>query len=148
MPRPASASLASQPDHRARRVITIEVRRPEEFYRLSTNKQTDGGLDGTTVQKRYDDWTLVRVSIHATSAPSYPSGWKYALHFGVLDPDRYPGLTFDQAGTIRRYDNTHERTKGHELHLLGRAEPIPITFPGMRVLLERFWRKIPPERIV
>ena len=35
------------------------------------------------------------------------------FHYGSLVPD--PPETLDD-GTIRRYDNAHEDTKGHELH--------------------------------
>lgn len=46
-------------------------------------------------------------------------------------------------GTIRRYDNSHERTKGHELHVAPDPEPNRIEFPGMVGLRERFWNEIP-----
>ena len=46
-------------------------------------------------------------------------------------------------GTIRRYDNSHEDTKGHELHVAPDPDPDSITFPGMVALWERFWSDIP-----
>jgi len=49
-----------------------------------------------------------------TDRDAYPSGWAYKLHYGATEPD--PPRTLDD-GTIRRYDNSHEDTKGHELHV-------------------------------
>ena len=46
-------------------------------------------------------------------------------------------------GTIRRYDNSHEDTKGHELHVAPDPDQDIITFPGMVELWERFWSEIP-----
>ena len=45
--------------------------------------------------------------------------------------------------TIRRYDNAHEETKGHELHVPQDPDPEPIEFPGMVKLWDRFWSEIP-----
>ena len=48
---------------------------------------------------------VVVVTIRRTEAEAYPSGWDYSLHFGEVGGD-----------TVLRYDNAHERTKGHERH--------------------------------
>lgn len=74
-----------------------------------------------------------------TNKPAYPSGWTYALHYGAREPD--PPRTRPD-GTIRRYDNAHEDTKGHELHVPGEPTQI-IQFPGMVALWQRFWDEIP-----
>lgn len=50
-------------------------------------------------------------------------------------------------GTIRRYDNSHEDTKGHELHVAPDPEPRSIEFAGMVDLWERFWREIPKSAL-
>lgn len=69
------------------------------------------------------------VRIRRTDADEYPSGWDYTLHYGMT------------AGTtILRYDNAHERTKGHERHTPDDVEAIE--FPGMARLLERFQNEI------
>lgn len=65
------------------------------------------------------------VTIRETTAPEYPSGWDYSLHLGTVS-----GID------LLRYDNAHERTKGHELHTP--AGDYEIEFPGMGVLLVRF----------
>jgi hypothetical protein len=47
---------------------------------------------------------------------------------------------------IRRYDNAHEDTKGHERHVAPDPEPERVEFPGMGSLWRRFWLEIPkPE---
>jgi hypothetical protein len=51
-------------------------------------------------------------------------------------------------GTIRRYDNAHEDTKGHELHVAPKPEPDRIEFPGMVALWRRFWSEVPKPAIV
>jgi hypothetical protein len=69
------------------------------------------------------DWTdvedgyVVAVTIRQTNDETYPSGWDYSLHLGEVGGD-----------TIVRYDNAHERTKGHERHTRGRVDTIE--FPG------------------
>ncbi|WP_137284603.1 toxin-antitoxin system TumE family protein [Halorussus salinisoli] len=90
----------------------------------------------------YDDGTLVRISIRRTQDDAYPSGWRYTLHYGKLTPDPE---TLDD-GTIRRYDNAHEDTKGHERHVAPDPEPEYIDFPGMEKLYEQFWNEIPKQR--
>ncbi|OAQ52190.1 hypothetical protein HTG_11255 [Natrinema mahii] len=55
-----------------------------------------------------------------------------------------PGSLED--GTIRRYDNAHEDTKGHERHVAPDPVPQSIEFPGMVELYERFWDDIPKPR--
>lgn len=45
------------------------------------------GLDGTNRTIPYDDGTFVRMAIHRTSDGAYPSGWRYALHYGARDPE-------------------------------------------------------------
>jgi hypothetical protein len=67
-------------------------------------------------------------------------GLAYKLHYGTTQPN--PPDTLDD-GTIRRYDNSHEDTKGHELHVAPDPEPETIEFPGMVELWERFWSEIP-----
>ncbi len=42
-----------------------------------------------------------------------------------------------------RDGNSHEDTKGHELHVAPDPYPEIITFPGMVGLWERFWSEIP-----
>lgn len=69
------------------------------------------------------------VTIRRTSDETYLSGWKYALHYGEID-----GVT------LLRYDNAHERTKGHERHTPSTVERIE--FPGMELLYRRFKREI------
>jgi len=70
-------------------------------------------LDGYNRTNVYEDGKVVRTSIRRTSDSTYPSGWRYTFHYGSLTPDE--GTLED--GTIRRYDNAHEDTKGHEFHI-------------------------------
>ncbi|QPV65049.1 hypothetical protein I7X12_06640 [Halosimplex litoreum] len=60
-----------------------------------------------------------------TEDAQYPSEWDYSLHLGEIDGD-----------TVLRYDNVHERTKGHERHTGDEVEVID--FPGMLALHDRF----------
>jgi hypothetical protein len=71
------------------------------------------------------------VTIIRTMADAYPSGWKYALHYGVIG-----------CRTLLRYDNAHERTKGHECHTPDGTDGIE--FPGMEALYRRFQQEIEP----
>ena len=102
---------------------------------------TADDLDGYADRDTYPDGTVVRVFSQRTSDPAYSSGWAYALHYGAREPD--PPRTLAD-GTIRRYDNAHEDTKGHELHVAGQPTQI-IQFPGMAALWERFWSEIPKQ---
>jgi len=99
-------------------------------------------LDGYERTNVYEDGTVVRISIRKTGDESYPSGWRYTLHYGVLAP----GAETLEDGTIRRYDNAHEDTKGHELHVAPDPDPKHVEFPGMLALYERFWDEIPHQK--
>lgn len=74
-----------------------------------------------------EDWQdveggfVVDVTIRRTEDEEYPSGWDYSLHFGEVGGE-----------TILRYDNAHERVKGHERHTRDAVETIE--FPGMLAL--------------
>ena len=103
-------------------------------------------LDGHTLQRRYEDGTFIRIMIRRTTADTYRSGWRYALHYGALDSAAVDVETLDD-GTIRRYDNAHEDTKGHELHIGDDSEPIDVEFPGMVELYVQFWAEIPKHRV-
>ena len=84
----------------------------------------------TTIEdwKDVEDGYVVDVTIRQTEAEKYPSGWDYGLHLGEVGGD-----------TILRYDNAHERTKGHERHTQDGVEIIG--FPGMLTLYDRFERE-------
>lgn len=103
---------------------------------------TADDFDGYERTKIYEDDTLVRISIRRTEDESYPSGWRYTLHYGALTP----GSETLEDGTIRRYDNSHEDTKGHELHVAPDPEPKAVDFPGIEELYEQFWDEIPTIR--
>ena len=103
---------------------------------------TEGDLDGISQVKKFPDGTLIRVFVMRTTRDAYPSCWAYKLHYGATEPN--PPQTLDD-GTIRRYDNSHEDTKGHELHAAPDPEPTTIEFPGMVELWDRFWSEIPKE---
>lgn len=81
----------------------------------------------------YRDGLVESVTIRTTSAPTYPSGWDYSLYLGTVEGD-----------LVVRYDNAHERTKGHERHAPGGTEEIE--FPGMFELLARFEREVTAYR--
>lgn len=104
-------------------------------------------MDGHTLVHHYRDGTFIRIMIRRTAADAYPSGWRYTLHYGAIDPDEVDSPTLAD-GTIRRYDNAHEDTKGHERHLAPDPEPETVVFPGMIELYQRFWEEIPKPRIV
>jgi uncharacterized protein (UPF0128 family) len=78
---------------------------------------------------RRSEGYVEHVRIRRTDDEQYPSGWDYALHYGTTDGE-----------TILRYDNAHERTKGHERHTEDDVEEI--RFPGMADLLARFQREV------
>jgi hypothetical protein len=105
---------------------------------------TDDELDGVSESRKYPDETIIRVFCLRTDRDAYPSGWAYKLHYGATKPD--PPRTLDD-GTIRRYDNSHEDTKGHERHVAPKSEPETVQFPGMVPLWERFWCEIPKSEI-
>jgi hypothetical protein len=87
--------------------------------------------DETLVQytDEREDGAIERVFIRSTTDASYPSGWRYSLHYGTTD-----------GKTILRYDNAHEDTKGHERHVDEKADTID--FPGMMELYGRFLREV------
>lgn len=84
----------------------------------------------TTIEdwRAVEDGYVVSVTIRQTSDTKYPSGWDYSVHLGEVGGD-----------TILRYDNAHERTKGHERHTRDSVEDIE--FPGMLTLYDRFKRE-------
>ena len=96
-------------------------------------------LDGFSRRRSYADGSVIRVFTQRTDDPAYPSGWAYTLHYGLQQPN--PPQTLPD-GTIRRYDNAHEDTKGHELHVADQPTQT-ITFPGMVALWRRFWLEVP-----
>lgn len=75
------------------------------------------------------DGYVERQVIRLTTAETYPSGYRYSLHFGTLE-----------GTTILRYDNSHELEKGHERYTPYGVEEIE--FPGMIELIGRFEREI------
>lgn len=99
-------------------------------------------LDDISRVEMYEDGTIVRVFVMRTTQSTYPSGWAYKLHYRTTEPN--PPETLAD-GTIRRYDNSHEDTKGHECHEAPDPEPTSIEFPGMVALWDRFWNEIPKE---
>ena len=74
--------------------------------------------------------TVIRRKIYRTDDPQYPSGYRYALHYGFLD---------DQ-GVILRYDNENQTPGRHERHTPDGIEGIE--FPGMMELRDRFVNEI------
>lgn len=76
-----------------------------------------------------EDGYVVAVTIRQTEAEKYPCGWDYSLHLGKIGGE-----------TVLRYDNAHERTKGHERHT--RDEVKTIDFPGMLALYDRFKQEV------
>jgi hypothetical protein len=85
----------------------------------------------TTVEdwQAVEDGYVVNVTIRKTEDKTYPCGWDYSLHLGEVGGD-----------TVLRYDNAHERLKGHERHT--RDEVEQIEFPGMLVLYDRFIQEV------
>jgi hypothetical protein len=100
----------------------------------------DDDINGIQETRKYPDETVVRVFCMRTGSNAYPSGWAYKLHDGTTVADQ--PRTLDD-GTIRRYDNSHEDTKGHELHVAPDPGPKVIEFPGMVALWKQFWNEIP-----
>lgn len=73
---------------------------------------------------------VIRRKIYRTDDPQFPSGYRYALHFGYTDG----------RGTILRYDNENQTPGRHEKHT---AEDIKkIKFPGMMELRDQFLTEI------
>lgn len=103
---------------------------------------TEDDLDGITRVEKYEDGTVIRAFVMRTTEDAYPSGWAYKLHYGRTEPN--PPATLND-GTIRRYDNSHEDTKGHELHEAPDTDPKNIEFPGIVELWDRFWSEIPKK---
>lgn len=73
---------------------------------------------------------VIRRKIIQTDDPQYPSGYRYALHYGYTDGE----------GTILRYDNENETVGRHERHTTEGVEEIE--FPGMIELRDRFLKNI------
>lgn len=69
------------------------------------------------------------IRVRRTDNDQYPCGYDYTLHYGTTDGE-----------TILRYDNAHERQKGHERHTADTVEEIE--FPGMEPLIQRFEREL------
>ncbi|EMA16146.1 toxin-antitoxin system TumE family protein [Haloarcula amylolytica] len=74
--------------------------------------------------------TVIRRKIYRTDDPQYPSGYRYALHYGFLDGQ----------GVILRYDNENQTPGRHERHTSDSIEEIE--FPGMIELREKFLNEI------
>jgi hypothetical protein len=68
---------------------------------------------------------VTHIRVRRTTDEKYPCGYDYTLHYGTLDGE-----------TLLRYDNAHERQKGHERHTPDDVEPV--NFPGMSDLIDRF----------
>ena len=73
---------------------------------------------------------IIRRKIIKTDDPQYPSGYRYALHYGYTDG----------RGTILRYDNENETVGRHERHTSD--DVTEIEFPGMMTLRDRFINEI------
>ena len=81
------------------------------------------------VEDRLGD-RVIRRKILKTDDPQYPSGYRYALHYGYTDG----------RGTILRYDNENRTTGRHERHTAN--EVTEIEFPGLLELRDRFIEEI------
>ena len=99
-------------------------------------------LDGYNETHTYPDGTVIRLAIYRTESDAYPSGWRYTLHYGGLDPKSGEALP---DGTILRFDNAHEATKGHECHRGDLGEVEQVEFPGIIAVWHRFWEEVPKE---
>ena len=73
---------------------------------------------------------VIRRKVIRTDDPQYPSGYRYALHYGFTDG----------RGTILRYDNENRTIGRHERHTTDGLEAIE--FPGMMALRNRFLGEI------
>ena len=81
------------------------------------------------VEDRVGD-QVIRRKIIKTDDSQYPSGFRYALHYGYADG----------RGVILRYDNENETPGRHERHTSKDVESID--FPGMLALRDRFMNEI------
>lgn len=81
------------------------------------------------VEDRVGD-RVIRRKIIQTDDPQYPSGYRYALHYGYTDG----------RGTILRYDNENQTSGRHERHTPDSIEDIE--FPGMMELRDRFIEEV------
>ena len=81
------------------------------------------------VEDRVDNHVIQR-KIIKTDDPQYPSGYRYALHYGYTDGQ----------GTILRYDNENETVGRHERHTVD--DVTKIEFPGMMELRDQFIEEI------
>lgn len=91
---------------------------------------TADDLDGRDFEHYNADGTVLTVWIRRTDDAAHPSGGRYRLHYGLQAAADAPLL---------RYDNSHEREKGHERHTMDDVEIIE--FPGMVDLYKRFVRE-------
>lgn len=73
---------------------------------------------------------VIKRKIIRTDDPQYPSGYRYALHYGHTDG----------RGTILRYDNENETPDRHERHTSEGVESIE--FPGIVALRDRFNQEV------
>lgn len=73
---------------------------------------------------------VIRRKIIKTDDPQYPSGYRYAFHYGYVDG----------RGTILRYDNENRTVGRHERHTA--TEVTEIEFPGIIELRDRFTTEI------
>ncbi len=97
-------------------------------------------LDGYSRTRAHSDGTIIRIVIVRTADDAYPSGWRYTLHYGRVDG---PAEDTPPDGTILRYDNVHEATKGHECHRGRTGETERVTFTGIEAVWRAFWDAIP-----
>lgn len=81
-------------------------------------------------QEDRDGDRVNRRKIIQTDNERFPSGYRYALHYGYTDG----------RGTILRYDNENQTPGRHERHTPRGVERIE--FPGMIELRDRFLEEI------
>lgn len=81
------------------------------------------------VENRVDN-RVIRRKIIRTDDDNFPSGYRYALHYGYTDG----------RGTILRYDNENQTPGRHECHTPDGVKKI--NFPGMMALREQFLKEI------
>ncbi|MFD1599217.1 toxin-antitoxin system TumE family protein [Halobellus rarus] len=81
------------------------------------------------VEDRVDN-RVIRRKIIRTNDEKFPSGYRYALHYGYTDG----------RGTILRYDNENQTPGRHECHTTDDIREIK--FPGMMALREQFLEEI------